>query len=298
MSEHKNNVFFLVIDDGGHRFLPDNKTEIPFSAYLSILRLAQEFEIKIPIGVTMKYLDINNVSGASSPISYSEKLINLIKSNKNYFELADHGFSHRLNGTGSEYFDPRKSIRVSKKEHEEKICKNLLIYKDLGFSFPEIFIPPSNFWEEGVTDRLYSKYGAKYLIGCRHCWHDINQSKVNFIINYLSPIYSWKDSDYLLFLPRIGCGLGGDDVELGCRLFKKIKRRIFPNVLFDASKNRIFFKSSYHSYMAHIGNFMGSSSFDWWFKVFKMCKEDRRVYFAKDNVDAVMFYQNKKRYKF
>jgi len=290
MSKRKS-IFFLVVDDGGLPTVSNEKIEVPFPSYLNLLQIAKRFEVKIPLACSMKYLDINNVSGEGSPVKYAEKLITLLKNNNEYLELADHGFSHRLNDSWSEFFDPVRHIRVPEEEQEAKIYNNMLIYKDLGFSFPDIVVPPCNYWEEGVTDRLYSKYGAKYLIGTRNYWQNIDHNKWKLLANFFVPTYSWKDSPYILFLPRIWSGLESKDIELDDTLFKRIKRRIFNNIVFNFVENRTFYVHNHHSHMVHITNFIDERAFVWWSKIFEMCSNDKRIYSAKSNIDAVKYFQ-------
>ena len=67
--------FFLAVDDGGSPNLHPDGTgpEISFDAYENIPRLAQEFELRIPICFTTRFLDVNNVSGYGEPVGYADQ---------------------------------------------------------------------------------------------------------------------------------------------------------------------------------------------------------------------------------
>ena len=64
--------FFIAIDDGGFESVRygNKENRIDMETYITILKIAKQFNIKIPICFTMKYLDKENISGYGEPLGY------------------------------------------------------------------------------------------------------------------------------------------------------------------------------------------------------------------------------------
>lgn len=285
--------FFLIVDDGGFNYSVSNNKEskICMNTYNNILKLAKDFNIKIPICFTMKYLDKENISGVGAPLEYIDKLIDFLRNNTKYIEIGYHGLTHEYKGHIGEFYCLDINKPVPEEIQRDHIEKSKKIFTYWNFKFPEIFVPPYHAWEKNVTDRILSEYGVKYLVSYKKML--FNRYK-----------YKWQESKYLQFLPRTSLGLNGSDYNLNFKMIRKI--RFFPKkVLIDfvkcniiplkffsriRMKKSLFNNHAIHSYMTHIGNFSGQS-IDFWREVLYFVRNNEHIYICKSNEDAITFYK-------
>jgi len=284
--------FFCIIDDGGFDYVlaKEKKGKINMDTYYNILKLAKDFDIKIPICFTMKYLDKENISGLGTPLDYLDELIGFLKQNSRYIEIGYHGLTHEDNGHIGEFYHLEENKPVPERIQKEHLEKSQKIFDYWGLRFPELFVPPYHAWGEGVTDKILSEYGVKYLV---------SEKKFRFS-GYK---YQWSESPYLEFLPRSSLGLSGSDYNLNSQTTRKI--RFFPKkTLFDFAKCHIIpqnllirlrihkslFNQPVHSYMTHIGNFAGKA-LDFWYRIFDFVINNKYLHLCKSNKEAVILYK-------
>jgi hypothetical protein len=268
--------FFIIIDDCGFPYvnLDDSNERIPFSVYENILNIAKEFDIRIPLCFTVQFLDINNVSGYGQPLDYAEKLIKFLKENQEYIEIGYHGLTHSLRGHRGEFYLLDIDEYVPEKVQREHIEKSDLIFQDLGFDFPKLFVPPFHAWELGVTDRILCEFGAKYIVSLEN----------------LNDKYKLQSSRYLMFLPRIFIGIHSNDTIIDEVMLEKAKRLIIPtNLIFNIIYHGKVFNSPVHSYATHIGNFM-NGNFKVWRELFNYVAKRSELRICRNNIDAIKNY--------
>ncbi len=261
---------FIIIDDGGHPCTSTGEV-ITFDAYENVLRLAKEFKLRVPICFTMRYLDINNVSGCGQLLSYARELIDLLRANEEYIEIGYHGLTHGIDSHDGEFYLLDIHMPVPEEIQREHIHKSCLIYKDLGWDFPELFVPPKHAWELGTTDKILANYGVEYLISHRK-------------MKYKGHTYKWGNSQYLTFLPRGDLGIWDYDTHLSIDKLEAVKRWILPRSVMNIPLLPKIFSKPVHSYMTHIGNFM-NPSYEFWREFFQYCRG--RYYLPTSNEDVV-----------
>lgn len=267
---------FIIIDDGGFPYLEvaENRKIILFDNYLNILRLAKDFEIRIPICVTMQYLDINNVSGCGEPISYARQLIELLHNNKKHIETGYHGLIHRYQNHAGEFYSLDINKPVPEEIQREHIHKSSLIFKDLGIEFPKLFVPSFHAWEAGVTDKILAEYGTQYLVSVP-------------ATRYNNHNYQWAGSKYLAFLPRGDLGIYSFHYHLDRNKSKIAKECILPGLWRRIRHKR----KPVHSYMTHITNFF-PETYEFWKELFGWVRNHSKLSLVRDNEEAVRVYQS------
>ncbi|MDI6787414.1 MAG: DUF2334 domain-containing protein [Planctomycetota bacterium] len=267
---------FIIVDDGASPYyeVGGTKKEIPFDNYINILKLAQEFQICIPICLTMKHLDINNVSGYGAPISYAQQLIDFLHKHPEHIEVGYHGLTHQYQNYIGEFYllDINKSVpEAIQREH---IHKSSLIFKDLGIAFPKLFVPPYHSWESGVTDKILAEYGTQYLVSVP-------------AMRYNYHTYQWASSKHLTFLPRGELGIYSFHYHLDNHKLKIAKECLYPSIW-----KRLFHRpKKVHSYMTHITNFF-PETYEFWKELFGWVKNHTKLYLARDNEEAVKVYES------
>jgi len=284
--------FFLVVDDGGFPSTDPGKDSVPITMrfYENILRLATRYGMRIPICFTMKFLDINHISPEAAPLPYAKELIVFIKENEENIEFGYHGLTHEYEGKLVEFFDTYTNSKVPSSFQSSHIDESFQIIESLSLPQPEIFVPPSHAWEPGVTDKLLSQYGIKYLI---------SYPKLRFA----GQKYIWNRSSFLAFLPRRTLGISHNDVNLDSGIVKRTRlrvvkvdvnwakkficpRNIYYNVRFERSLSAL----PTHSYMTHIGNF-SDRAMDFWYKLFEFVMNRKDIHVCRSNVEAKRYYE-------
>jgi len=283
--------FFFVVDDGGIPSTPvplrigEELEPIPYEVYLEIVQIAEKNGIRIPVAFVLKHLDVDNISGVAEPLPYAQKLINLLIENQSQIEFAYHGLTHSYAGTSQEFFLVSKNEKVPASEQEKHLRLSLKIVKALGLPKPEVFVPPFNSWEEGVTDRLAAEYGLTQLVS-------VKKMKIGDFN------YSWNTSTHLEFLPRKPMGLyhWHMDIDQGCYMkmpilgvkLAKIDVGWVKKSLITGRPSSILARqvdpSKVHSYMVHIGNFRNSTQF--WNQLFKWIREASGMKICRNSVEA------------
>lgn len=295
---HLRYPFFFIVDDGGFNFaLPNNEKEITMEFYVNIVRLAKKYNIKIPVCFTMKYFDKENISGYGTPLKYIDDLIEFLKENNNFIEVGFHGLLHEHKNHIGEYYCLDTNTKVREEIQEEYIKKSKSIFEYWELDFPQLFVPPYHAWENGITDKILSKYGVKYLVSFRK-------------LKFNNHFYEWKNSIYLNFLPRESLGIYGKDYYYNSNLNIKlkffpqksienfVKSHIQPQNFFNRFRLRKTLKENIvHSYMLHIGNFDCSFN-ELWQKTLDYVLENEDLYLCKSNEDAVYYFHKINNEKF
>jgi len=292
MNKFKKYPFFIIVDDGGFEYAVynDEKSKIDMGTYYTILKIAKEFEIKIPVCFTMKYLDKENISGVGEPLEYLDELINFLKNNSQYIEIGYHGLTHEYEERIGEFFSLNKNEPVPEETQRNHVEKSKRIFNYWGLKFPELFVPPYHAWQEGVTDKILLEYGIKYLI-----------SQQENIYNGFR--YRYMGSKYLIFLPRADLGVYSRDYSLDKNSYRKskffgkekigdyVRKHIIPRDFFTKVRLNGFLRQDrpVHSYVTHIGNFT-PSCYNFWRELFSWVKKNKKLHLCKDNYEAIRLF--------
>jgi predicted deacetylase len=274
--------FFIVVDDGGHPQvgLKGERDDIGISVYRTILKLAGEFQLRIPICFTMKYLDKENSSGFAEPLSYLDELIALLTENQNLIEIGYHGLTHEYDNHPGEFYCMDLHRPVPPSVQEQHLEMSAEIFSHLGIDFPELFVPPYHAWEQGVTDRLTAQFGVKYLVSFPR-------------LSFEGRVYSWSPSRFLHFLHREDLGIYSYHKRLNDDHLKTAQKLALPRKMIDRLRlRRTFFDTRIHSYMVHIGNFF-PENYPFWKKLLKWVKDHPRMELCEDNRTAVSLFLSK-----
>lgn len=232
---------------------------------------------RIPICFIMKYMDVENISGVGMPLDYVYDLIEFLKNNEKYIELSYHGLTHRYKNHIGEFYclDINKPVSVkAQKRHIEMSAK---IFDYWNLDFPELFVPPFHAWESGVTDKILSEYGVKYLVS-------------HTGLEYANHTYKWGKSNYLTFLPRANMGIWTYQTNLSEDMLKNCKKNIMPRTILCKLQSRRLYDKPVHSYMAHIGNFM-PKNYDFWIKTLNIIR-NKRCIICRNNKMAIKLYKD------
>jgi hypothetical protein len=273
--------FFIIVDDGGFKSAGhgDQKIEIDMETYSTILKIARKFNITIPICFTMKYLDKENISGYGTPLEYADELVDFLNKNKKWIEIGYHGLTHEYKGHTGEFYCLDTNEPIPEEIQREHIEKSAKIFWYWNLKFSELFVPPYHAWELGVTDKILSEYGVKYLI---------SHSNLKYG-NYTS---RWGKSRYLIFLPREHIGILSYHTNLNEDQLKIAKKAILPrNIINNLRFRRTVFNKPVHSYMTHIGNFM-PKNYDFWVEILSMVN-NKKCILCRNNQEAIRLYNEK-----
>jgi len=290
--ERKQWPFFIVVDDAGFpRVNPRRESpKITIDFYANILSVAKEYQIRIPLCFTLKYLDLHGVVQGSSPLPYARELIFLLKENAELVEFGYHGLTHEYDGKPVEFFDIYTNSPVPYEVQYSNILASFQIIESLNLASPEIFVPPGHAWQPGVTDKLLSQYRVKYIV-----------SRPTFRFN--QRLYRWETSQYLRFLPRTSIGISHDDLDLDRGIRKTtrlgsvvvngewVKKSICPRSLYyNLRCERRLLSTPVHSYMTHIGNF-SSEAMGFWRQIFDFVLERADIHLCRTNAEAENYYR-------
>jgi len=268
--------FFIIIDDGGFKSVGhgDKENRIDMKTYQTILKIAREFNIKIPICFTIKYLDKENISEYGTPLEDVDGLIDFLKKNKKYIEIGYHGLTHNYKNHIGEFYCLDVNEPIPEKIQREHIEKSAKIFEYWNLDFPELFVPPYHAWEPGVTDKLLSKFGVKYLVSFEK-------------FRYNNYEYKWNASRYILFLPREDMGIYSYHTYLTEDQLKIAKKLILPrNIINNLRFRKRIFNKPVHSYMVHIGNFM-PRNYGFWVELLKWVENNPILRLCRDSHSAV-----------
>ena len=268
--------FFIIIDDGGFKSVGhgDKENRIDMKTYQTILKIAREFNIKIPICFTIKYLDKENISEYGTPLEDVDGLIDFLKKNKKYIEIGYHGLTHNYKNHIGEFYCLDVNEPIPEKIQREHIEKSAKIFEYWNLDFPELFVPPYHAWEPGVTDKLLSKFGVKYLVSFEK-------------FRYNNYEYKWNASRYILFLPREDMGIYSYHTNLNENQLKIAKKLILPrNIINNLRFRKRIFNEPVHSYMVHIGNFM-PRNYGFWVELLKWVENNPILRLCRDSHSAV-----------
>lgn len=291
-SERNQWPFFIVVDDAGFPHVNTRKEspKITIDFYTNILSVAKEYQIRIPLCFTLKYLDLYGVVQGSSPLPYVKELISLLKENTKFVEFGYHGLTHEYDGKPIEFFDIYTNSPVPNETQRSHIVSSFQIIESLNLVFPEIFVPPGHAWQPGVTDKLLCQYGVKYII-----------SRPMFRFN--QRLYRWDTSQFLRFLPRTSIGISHDDLDLDRGIRKTtrlglvivngewVKKSICPRSLYyNLRCERRLLSTPVHSYMTHIGNF-SNEALGFWRQIFDSVLERDDTHLCRTNAEAESYYR-------
>ena len=268
--------FFLVVDDGAFPEAGDGDTRRPvgLDTYDTIVRLGREFGMRIPVCLTLQYLDRRNRSGQASVLPYAEALVERLVESRDAVEIGYHGLVHSLGGRTGEFFeiDTRRSVPEGVQARHIEISAR--IFEDWGLPFPTLFVPPFHAWEHGVTDRLVAAVGVKWLVSFRKLKMDGQR-------------FAWPArSDHLGFLHRGDIGVYSRETVLDVDQLELARRLIMPSSLRTnwSSRHRLG-NPRVHSYMTHIGNFL-PGNYSFWCTLLREVTENPRIRIMKDNEEA------------
>jgi hypothetical protein len=289
--------FFFVVDDAGLPTVHPNGTgpRIDYSAYENLLALAKEYGMRIPLCFTLKFVDVHHVSGLAEPVSYAGELLDLVRGNSQYLEAADHGLTHEFRGSCYEFFDPHTREALPEPVQRERVQTCAAIWDSVGFEFPEIFVPPAHGWQPGVTDRIYADQGTRYLISLPREKTTIESlrglQRLN-IWRWWKPVYHWPGSSYLTFLPRASMGLNSTHLVISDLRSRFVRKSLdpdcrWPNVLLQ----RQLSPWSPHSYMTHIGNFVGRDNLAFWRELLDWVRRQPGLRLAHSSEEAMRIWQ-------
>lgn len=290
-------AFFFAVDDGGFSHLyPDGLgPHIEFSAYENLLTLAQEFGLTVPVAVTAKFIDFSNISGIAECHRDSEALIGLLKKHPEHIEPAHHGVTHKMGDSYYEFFNPRSGLARPEQEQTRIAQVSSKIWRAAGLPSPQTLVPPAHGWEPGVTDKVFAAQGVKYLISLRHEKVPLEDVRAGSLLNFgraLRPVFSWSHSDYLEFLPRASMGISSHHFAISPLRASLVRHLVKP---YRNAGQRLLQRTWRprvpHSYMTHIGNFMGPDNLRFWREFLSWVQKHPRLQLAHNNAEAIALWR-------
>lgn len=285
--------FLIIVDDGGfdRAIEDDDRSSIGLDTYERVAELASRYGIRIPVCFTVKHLDKHGRSDMAQPLPYLEDLLHLLDDRASHIEFGYHGLTHEHQGGAEEFFDLRRNCPVPEAIQRQHMEVSRQILADCSLSFPRLFVPPYNAWEQGVTDRLAAEFGVRYLVAYRS-------------MRYQGHRYRWHDSPHVEFLPRASLGLNGRDYDVDEGVTRTLrfvpgtmsivdfmKRHIVPQPLgWRVRISRSLMTHPVHSYMTHIGNF-SQRAMSCWYRLFDyvLAREDLKL--CRTSEEAVGVYR-------
>jgi hypothetical protein len=270
-------VFITIDDCGFNRVYPDNANTpvVGYNTYECLLELSKKYHTKIALAFTTKYFDKDNISGQGEPLPYLDKLMKLLINNQDYIEIANHGWLHDQKNHAGEFYLMDENRPVRGEFQEKSIMQSDLIYKSWGLKFPRIFTPPYNAFVPGVTDRILSRYGCKYIISTPYL-HDDKYSRVR--LDYVSNPHIFDAS--ILFLPRLWLGIAAIQTNLSNANLNQVKKKLLHNWDFIFERP----DKLNHSYMTHIGNFLPDNH-RFWSEIFEWIEKKPFLYLP-ENIES------------
>lgn len=287
--------FFIVIDDAAFPYVNptrEDSTKITMGFYRNVLSLAKQYNMRIPLCFTMKYLDVHHIAPESSPLAYAGELVALLKENTDHIEFGYHGLTHEYDNKPIEFFDIYTNSNVPYDVQQCHVDVSFRIIESLSLHTPEIFVPPSHAWQPGVTDKILSHFGIKYLISLPE-------------VEFQERSYRWGDSRFLTFLPRT-CAMEiyHADVNLNDGAIRtksngrhvridadSVSKAIYPRSLYYNLRHRRRPTSPpIHSYMTHIGNF-SDQSMGFWREIFDAVLGREDIHLCHTNEEAERYYK-------
>lgn len=250
----------LVFDDGGFTTTDSDGSgsPLPFAVYDRIAELACKHKVALPIAVTAKFLDVNNISGHGMANPDAERIIQFFKDNKETVPLWNHGLTHQFGSEFTEFFSYPQSKVLSEEAHHRHFSLSQKIFEEVGLP-TQIFVPPGHGWEQNVTDRIASQYGIT-TIAIRE--FEKTTAKA-WLKEPLKPYKKqWEPSMHLNTMYRLGLGIQYDQDRFSENDFFKVKKYLRPaNILQRFSIHRTL--RTVHSpnhYFAHVQNIRHSES--------------------------------------
>lgn len=257
----------LVVDDAGLPYENPDKTgyRIPFAAYERLVKLAQTYNVKIPVSVTAGFIDINNISGHDLAEPDVQRLINFFKKNRQHLPVWSHGLTHQFENAYTEFglYDKRKSVPAD--IQKSRLESSRMVFRDVGLKAPKVFVPPGHCWEPGVTDRLARETGFESI-----AIREFEKTPVKTWITKPCRRFkgTWSDSTHLKTLYRLGLGLVHNKRKLTSGDYWKTRQYVLGtrNItrVFVHRKTKI---KPPHHFFAHIHNFSMSECHYYWRKV-------------------------------
>jgi hypothetical protein len=272
--------FFIIVDDGGFDTVSsgEHPEKIALDTYETILRIAKAFSMRIPVCFTLRHLDRKNISRCNAPpLGYLDDLVSLLKENRDHIEVGYHGLTHEYNGHVGEFYCLDTHEPVHRDIQSAHLEMSAEIFAELGFDFPELFVPPYHAWEWGVTDHLAAQFGVKYLVSVPK-------------LVYGKYLYRWRDSDWVHFLHRDHVGIFSYNTLLDGSHLKIAQELVLPRSLRNNFRfRRRLFNPRLHSYMSHIGNFL-PINYEFWARLFTLVKQRPGIRICEDNLSAVKLF--------
>ncbi|HWR39193.1 MAG TPA: DUF2334 domain-containing protein [Patescibacteria group bacterium] len=279
----KKSSFYLVVDDCGMPTIGApifSKQRIGMGHYQVIVDLAKEFGITVMLAFSTAWLNSTNKEYQQT---YEwNNILRLLDKNREYWELAFHGWDHSANGTQTEFYDLEHDQRIDYDVQETHFGMGMEMLKKSGLGPTKYFVPPGHAWELGVTDKIAEKFGIKYMV-------------TNF--KTMENTYQYSSKSYVKLLNREGVGINYNEEQLDLNPPKRrIKHWSFPVTPQFASSlvhtrplhlrlMKMELKPKHlHSYMAHIGNFDPESR-QFWRQFFRGLKR-REIHLCRSAAEA------------
>jgi len=264
------NFFCLVVDDGGfHRMRPDGDgMQVDFSAYTNIARLARHFDVQIILACTTKFLDVHLVSESPRPHEDTPRIIALLEAHRDRIIVADHGYDHRWGNSYLEFYDYKHRYGRPADEQERHIDQSMMVYENLGWPVPKLFVAPSHGWEPGVTDRLYAERGVRYLTS--YVWiKNVITGPLDILRlgpkRLFEPQMKYpQNSPYLEVLPRLGLNIPSSSTQVSAFEWLRAYHSVVPTGSVRSMLLHRRMVSQPHNYAAHIANFAGDANYRRW----------------------------------
>jgi hypothetical protein len=268
-------VFITVDDCGFPRVYPQNPQTPPvgYETYGCLLTLAKKYATRIALAFTTRYLDKSNISGKAQPLTYLDRLMELLVRNQQYLEIANHGWIHDQKDHAGEFYLLDINKPAPSELQEESIKKSSLIYQSWGLDFPRVFTPPYNAFTPGVTDRILFRYGCRYIISTP----SLHANKYSPVwLDYSSGMCFGAD-DTTPLLPRSWLGILAIHTNLNGMSLNSVKRELVMGYRRGRPLNP--------ARMTHIGNFL-PQNLPFWEEAFQYVEESPFLYFPRDVAQA------------
>jgi hypothetical protein len=250
----------LVFDDGGFTTTDSDGSgqPIPLAVYNRIAELAEKHNVAIPIAVTAKYIDVNNIAGCEMINPNAEWIIQFFKDHTDTVPLWNHGLTHQFGDEFTEFYNYPKEKALSEEEHHKHFSLSQKIFEEVGLS-TKVFVPPGHGWEQGLTDRIASKYGVD-TIAIREFE---KTSGKDWLKNPFKPYKKeWESSSHLNTMYRLGLGISYNKSQFTKSDLDKAGKYLRPaNILQNLSIHRTLRTvNSPNHYFAHVQNIRNPES--------------------------------------
>ena len=253
----------LVFDDAGFGHVrPDGTgSPIPFGVYEHLLRLAKTTGTVIPVALTAKFIDTENVAGLGMANPYAADLIALLKENSDWLPVWHHGLTHMYGDAQTEFLLYRGCQSLSEADHSRHFNLASLIFRAQGLA-PRVLVPPGHAWVQGLTDRIAADFDIHAIA--------IREFEKTSMRHWLTAPWKpyqmiWQPSAFIKSHFRLGLGIRYDESRFGRGHYTELRKYVTPSGALDRfSVHRTLGQVRQpHHYFAHVQNLMHSSGYDY-----------------------------------